>query len=63
MKTGDKIRVNKGQIETLIKIQHPFGLFKSDTYTVCRSIIGSTENCIVEKGSEQVEMKFTEIEN
>jgi hypothetical protein len=62
MNIGDKIRVNKGQIETLIKIQHPFGLFKSDTYTVCRSIIGSTENCIAEKANEQKKLNL-ETEN
>lgn len=38
MKTGIKICVNNGQIEKLIEIDHPYGLFKADIYQVVRNL-------------------------
>jgi hypothetical protein len=36
---GTQIKVNKGEIETLIKIEKPYGLFKSQTgYKVVRNL-------------------------
>jgi hypothetical protein len=36
---GTQIRVNKGEIETLIKIEKPYGLFESQTgYKVVRNL-------------------------
>jgi len=40
---GDKIRVNKGLIETLIQIERPHGLFQSKKYKVVRRLIGIKE--------------------
>jgi hypothetical protein len=36
LKTGDQIKINKGPVETLIKIERPYGLFKSNSYNVVR---------------------------
>ena len=38
MKTGTKIRINKGQIETLIIVNKSIGLFESNKYRVCRNV-------------------------
>jgi hypothetical protein len=36
---GTQIRINKGAIETLIKIERPYGLFQSETgYNVVRNL-------------------------
>ncbi len=39
MNIGDTIQVNNGEIETLIKIERPFGLFKSASHQVVRSLL------------------------
>ena len=42
--TGNKIRINKGQVETLIKIDGSLGLFRANGYQVIRrlSVINTT---------------------
>lgn len=54
MKLGDKIRVNKGSVETLIKIELPYGLFitESGRRTV-RNIVGIKEHEIVKEVGQQ----------
>lgn len=38
MQIGTKIRINKGQVETLIKVDGNLGLFKSEKYQVVRKM-------------------------
>lgn len=48
MELGTKIQVNKGEIETLIKIERPFGLFRGESgYQVVRSLIRITDKDMV----------------
>jgi hypothetical protein len=47
MSIGDKIRVNKGQVEVLVEMQHPYGLFKSNTYSVVRNMAKIQESEII----------------
>ncbi len=39
IRIGTKIRVNKGQIETLIEKDGSFGVFKSEKYQIVRNIL------------------------
>ena len=47
MKLGTRIRINKGQIETLIQRDGSYGLFKSETYQIVRSFLKILENQIL----------------
>lgn len=44
MKVGDKIKINNGPIETLIAIDHPYGLFESLKYRVVRRLVRIRDN-------------------
>ena len=45
---GTQIRVNKGGIETLIKLERPYGLFQSESgYKVVRNVIGIKDSEVV----------------
>lgn len=45
---GTQIRVNKGVIETLIKLERPYGLFQSESgYKVVRNVIGIKDSEVV----------------
>jgi hypothetical protein len=45
---GTQIRVNKGAIETLIKLERPYGLFQSESgYKVVRNVIGIKDSEVV----------------
>ena len=45
---GTQIRVNNGEIETLIKLERPYALFKSESgYEVVRNVSGIKDNEVV----------------
>ena len=45
---GTQIRVNKGGIETLIKLERPYGLFQSESgYKVVRNVIRIKDSEVV----------------
>jgi hypothetical protein len=45
---GTQIRVNKGVIETLIKLERPYGLFQSESgYKVVRNVIGIKDSEVI----------------
>ena len=45
---GTQIRVNNGEIETLIKLERPYGLFKSNSgYQLVRNVSGIKDNEVV----------------
>jgi hypothetical protein len=45
---GTQIKINNGTIETLIKLQRPFGLFQSQSgYKVVRNLHGIKDSEIV----------------
>ena len=49
MEIGDTLQVNNGEIETLIKIERPFGLFKAKTYQCVRSLARINDRDVVTK--------------
>lgn len=45
---GTQIRVNNGAVETLIKLERPYGLFQSESgYKVVRNVIGIKDSEVV----------------
>ena len=45
---GNQIKVNNGEVETLIKIERPYGLFESESgYKVVRNISGIKDSEVV----------------
>jgi hypothetical protein len=45
---GTQIRVNNGDIETLVKLERPYGLFQSESgYKVVRNLIGIKDSEVV----------------
>lgn len=49
MEIGDTLQVNNGEIETLIKIERPFGLFKAKSYQCVRSLARINDKDVVTK--------------
>lgn len=43
LEIGTRIKVNNGLIETLVEVSRPYGLFKSEEYTVVRNLSKITE--------------------
>lgn len=48
---GTKIRVNNGQIETMVQLERPYGVFKSETYQIVRNIIYIRDKQIIQDES------------
>lgn len=44
---GVKIKINKGEVETLTQLERPYGLFQSAKYKVVRNIVLIKDNEIV----------------
>lgn len=45
---GTQIKVNNGEIETLIKVERPYGLYESQSgYKVVRNLMGIKQNQII----------------
>jgi len=45
---GTQIKVNNGEIETLIKVERPYGLYESESgYRVVRNLMGIKQNQII----------------